>query len=494
MTEPQVIEVGPQAGRQESFLSTPADIAIYGGSAGGGKTWALLLEPVRHIENPRFGATVFRRTYPQITEQGGMWEESANIYPYVGGDPSLGRLEWVFPKGAKVRFRHMQHEKTKYDYKGAQIPLIEWDQLEDFSETQFFYLLSRNRSTCGVRPYVRATCNPDPDSWLVGFLDWWLAEDGYPDLARAGKIRWFVRMGGQLEWADTKDELLARYGGLAAPAPDGEPEAGKEDGASDDGDSGAVGELNVIRPKSVTFIPATIYDNPLLMSKDPGYLANLLALDPVEQARLLGDKERGGNWRIRPEAGKVFNRSWFAIVDAVPAGGEEVRFWDFAATEKKLKGPEPAFTAGVKIRKVAGVYYVIDVVEEQVGPAEVDRIFENTCRQDAEAAKKTGTKYRVAWEEEGGSSGKRETWRMVKMLDGLVSGGVRPDGDKLTRAKPFAVQAKAGNVKVLRGPWNERYLVHLHNQPDIKARDLMDASSGAYVELSGESKSLIEFW
>lgn len=426
-------------------------------------TWSLLLEPTRHIGNPDFGAVIFRETYPQITEEGGMWDESGKIYPHLGGVPSIGRLAWQFPSGAVVRFRHMQHEKSKYDYKGAQIPLICWDQLEDFSRGQFLYLLSRNRSTCGVRPYVRATCNPNPDSWLVDFLSWWIHQDGpfdgYARLDRAGKLRWFARIRGELRWADTCQELLARYG-------------------------------KKTRPKSVTFIPSSVYDNRILLREDPGYLANLMALDPVEQERLLGDPKRGGNWKVRAEAGKVFNRTWFEIVDAVPAGGVECRFWDFAATEKELKGPEPAFTAGVSFRVVKGVYYVTDMIEEQLGPAGVDEIFVNTSRQDAACCQRTDTEYMVRWEEEGGSSGKRETYNMIKMLAGLNADGTRPTGDKLTRAKPLARQAKARNVKLLAGPWNERWLNHMHNQPDIKEKDIMDASAGAFNELTGGGRKL----
>jgi len=62
-------DIRPQP-RQETFLSSPADIAIFGGSAGGGKTWALLLEPLRHINNKDFGAVIFRRTIPEITHEG----------------------------------------------------------------------------------------------------------------------------------------------------------------------------------------------------------------------------------------------------------------------------------------------------------------------------------------------------------------------------------------------------------------------------------------
>lgn len=70
----------PQKGKQEKFLACSADICIYGGAAGGGKSYALLLEPLRHIGNKQFAAVTFRRTNPQILSPGGLWSESFNIY------------------------------------------------------------------------------------------------------------------------------------------------------------------------------------------------------------------------------------------------------------------------------------------------------------------------------------------------------------------------------------------------------------------------------
>ncbi|MCB1719676.1 MAG: terminase family protein, partial [Candidatus Competibacteraceae bacterium] len=65
------MQIKPQAGPQEVFLSTPADIAFYGGAAGGGKTFAALMEPLRHIMTVAgFGAVIFRRETPQITAEG----------------------------------------------------------------------------------------------------------------------------------------------------------------------------------------------------------------------------------------------------------------------------------------------------------------------------------------------------------------------------------------------------------------------------------------
>jgi len=439
---PEKIEIRPQP-RQEEFLSTPADIGIYGGAAFGGKTYALEIEPLRHIENKGFGAVVFRRTIPEITREGGLWDEAGNIYPLLGGVPNAQEHSYKFPKGAKITFAAMQYENDKYSWKSAQIALIEFDQLETFTSGQFFYMLSRNRSTCGVIPYIRASANPEP-GWLADFMDWWIGEDGYAIPERSGKIRWMVRENDITYWADSKEQLQKEHPNST--------------------------------PKSVTFILSTIFDNEIGMQKDPGYLANLQALDNIERQRLLGDGKRGGNWKIKPAAGKVFNRAWFEIVDAVPAGVGDVRFWDLAATEKK-QGQDPDFTASCKLRIVNGITYIMDTTSEQIDPARTDENMRNTAIQD-------GIHVRQRWEQEGGASGKRDSAHIVKLLAGYDAMGVRPLGDKIVRAKPLAAQAYAGNVKLLRAPWNERWLNSMHAQ-DGGGKihdDDMDAASGAYGE------------
>lgn len=446
------IEIRPQP-KQEKFLSSAADIVIFGGSAGSGKTFSLLLEPLRHIGNGEFGAVCFRRTYPEITNEGGLWDESEKIYPLVGGKPVQGDLYWRFPSGMKISFAHMQYEKDLRDYQGSQIALILFDQLEHFEAKMFFYMLSRNRSTCGVRSYIRATCNPEP-GWLADFLSWWIAEDGYADLSRSGVIRWFVRANEQIAWGSSEAELKERYPDLDA--------------------------------KSLTFIPATVYDNEILLKKDPGYLANLKALPLVDRERLLGDKLRGGNWKIKPSAGKVFNRSWFSVVNAVPAGGVIVRRWDFAATEKELSKSDPDYTASCLMLVVAGSYYILDATAEQIDPARIDTTYENLTRQDEARFKREGRRYMSRWEQEPGSAGKRESYRMVKRMAGVDAKGLPSVTDKLIRAKPLAAQAEAGNVYIVAGEWNEMFLSHMHGQPDLPHDDIMDAASGAFNDLVSE--------
>lgn len=288
----EVKEIGPQPGYQEQVLSTPADIAIGGAAAGVGKTFSLLYEPLRHIHNPKFTGVLFRRTSPQIRMSGGLWDASQDLYLGAKGTPRETFLDWAFPSGAKIDFEHLQYESDKLNYQGSEIVFIGFDELTHFSESMFFYMLSRNRSTSGIKPYIRATCNPDPDSWVASFIDWWIDQEeiltdgtpnpnfGYPIKERIGKLRYFTRDGDALVWGDTAQEVKDRCPHIYT------------------------GELANTDPKSVTFIPGSIYDNKVLLSKDPGYLGNLMALDEATQAALLR-----GNWKIKLNGNSLFEHT-----------------------------------------------------------------------------------------------------------------------------------------------------------------------------------------
>lgn len=309
--------IRPQSGPQENFLRVSCDIAIFGGAAGGGKSYALLLEPLRYVKTtPGFDAVFFRRNTVQIRNPGGLWDGSVALYGQLAGARPLKHvLEWSFENGGKIKFAHLEHDTTVLEWQGSQIPLIIYDELTHFSASQFWYMLSRNRSTCGVKPYIRASCNPDADSWVAQFISWWIDQDtGFPIPERAGLARWFVRVTDELVWADKKAELLARF-----------PE---------------------IPPKSVTFIPAKLSDNPALMRADPGYLANLLSLPLVERERLLG-----GNWKIRWSGQGLFDEQSF-LVEGAPV--PEPRMCDaiYAVVDSAIKG-------GTKHDGTAVVYFAV---------------------------------------------------------------------------------------------------------------------------------------
>lgn len=189
--------------------------------------------------------------------------------------------------------------------------MIGFDELTHFSKHQFFYMLSRNRTDSGVAPYVRATCNPDADSWVADFIKWWITpETGYPIPERSGVIRYMVRLNDEIIWGDSKEELAAQG-------------------------------YDAQDVKSVTFIASTLQDNQILMKMDPGYLANLKALPTVERERLLL-----GNWKIKAAAGLFFRRTQVGeMLEELPKDVISwCRGWDLAATSEDEDGDGEAAT------------------------------------------------------------------------------------------------------------------------------------------------------
>ena len=442
----------PQKGPQELFLSSSADIVIYGGAAFAGKTFALLMEPVRHIDNPLFYAVIFRRETPQITNPGALWDESMKLYPLIGSNPVRGELEHRFSCGSKIKFAHLERADDVFSWDGSQVPFIGWDQLEHFDRSQFFYMLSRNRSDSGVAPYMRATCNPNADSWLAEFLAWWINQDtGYPIHERAGVIRWFIRDGDALVWGDSREELI---------------------GCSGDSDSD---------PKSVAFVPGNIFDNQIGMRNDPKYLGNLKALGRVERERLLG-----GNWKIRPAAGLLFQRTWCPSLDLAPENAFEavVRGWDLAATQK-TESNSPAWTVGVKLGRYrrSKRYAVLDVRRAQVSPAKVEELIVRTAQAD-------GHGVAVALRQDPGQAGKAQVATFAKLLAGFIVHSSQESGDKATRFSPFSAQCEHGNVDIVRGAWYDVYCTALEGFPDGKTKDDADASSTAFERLCAFSGAI----
>ena len=282
--------IKPQIGYQQIALSSSADIVIGGAAAFVGKTFALLLDPLRHINVNGFGGVIFRRTSVQIRNEGGLWDTSVKLYPILGAEPRESSLDWKFPSGAKISFRHLEYEKNKYDWQGAQIPFLGFDELTHFTETMFFYLLSRNRSSCGVKPYVRATCNPDPESWVYKLIEWWIDKDtGFPILERRGKLRYFIKYGNDYIWGDSVDEVYNNAEHIIKPMMD----------------SSGLEAKDFI--KSLTFVSGSIYDNKKGLHYDPSYPGNLLSQDEDTRRQLLE-----GRWKISNSPMDVYEYDAFA--------------------------------------------------------------------------------------------------------------------------------------------------------------------------------------
>lgn len=417
----------PTPGPQEAALASEADVMIYGGAAGGGKTFELLLDQARWAMSVRgFAGVIFRRTYPQIMAPGALWDESMKMFPYLGGSGVRSDARWVWPDtGSWIKFSHLQHEKEMHDWQGAQLAIIAFDELTHFSETVFWYLSSRLRTMCGIKPYLRATCNPEPGSWVARLISWWLdPKTGFPIPERAGVLRWFIRKGDEMIWADNREDL---------------PEEminGKKVGAM-----------------SFTFIPAKVTDNIPLLEANPEYMAQLRAL-PFYERQLLLD----GNWKVRREGGMRYKREWFGEPARPPQSFVRVlRYWDRASTKPSKQNPDPDWTRGVKLGEDKyGTIWVLDVASIRDTPLQVRTLMARTSAHD-----QSPDECECWMEQDPASAGKAEKLDLARDLAEYAPHFFAPSGSKWTRSAPASAAAEAGRVRLAIGDWNDAFLDEL---------------------------------
>lgn len=215
---------------------------MYGGAAGGGKSDAIVIEALRQVGIPNYKALILRRTYPQLSE---LLDKAQLYYKPVFPEAKYNAQEhtWKFPSGAKIRFGSCQYEQNKYDYQGQQYDFIGFDELTQFTETQYDYILTRNRASGpGTEVYARATANPG------GVGHGWV-KTRFVSPAKPMTTIW--------------REAEVRY-------PDGRKEKVR---------------------RSQIYIPATVFDNPKMLENNPGYLADLALKPEAEREALLY-----GNW------------------------------------------------------------------------------------------------------------------------------------------------------------------------------------------------------
>lgn len=175
-------------------------------------------------------------------------------------------------------------------------------------------------------------------------------------------------------------------------------------------------------------------------------------------------------------SGAMFKREWFnQYVDRIPVGSRKVRHWDLAATED-LNAPR---TAGVGMAKTPdGQFIIYDCIAVQKRGNEVRKLIIDT------AEKIDGPDVTVSLPQDPGQAGKVQKMDFAVMLAGKKFKIQLESGDKATRAQPFADQAEAGNVFLLKGgSWQRSYVDELCAFPGGKFKDRVDASSGAFGQL-----------
>lgn len=466
--------IKPQDGPQMMAAKSKARIVIYGGAAGGGKSWLQAFMAARHVDVPGYNAILFRRTFPMLQGGGSLLEETQSFYPELGGVFNLNRFEWRFPSRALVELKHLQHEKDAKAHKSKQYTRVGMDEASDFEGSQIFFLNSRLRTTTGLRKQLLLTTNPDPDCALRTLIDWWIGEDGYPIPERAGIVRFWVRIKDEIVWADDPDSLL-RY-------VDNDPHS-----------------IN-----SLTFIPSKVTDNRILMEKDPGYMANLKSLIAVERDRYLG-----GNWNVKESAGDYFQKACFkpwgatdlerALRSQDGRPGEivqSVRCWDLASTpvtgdlvpglqrpldfkarDKSMEDPD--WTCSVRLDRVRnGRVIISDVTFHRDTPGAVQALQERTAIQD-------GPKVNVVIFADPGQAGEDQAARVAATLRRHAPVHVMDTLKKEWHARESARAAWRGELYYMEAGWNTRFFNQLETFPTPKAKDdAVIALSGAYRYLT----------
>jgi predicted phage terminase large subunit-like protein len=433
-----VERIGPESEKQELFINSDADITVFGGGAGSGKTYVGIMDFLRYVEDPYFTGVITRRTTPQLAGPGGPLEKCLQLfkalYPKVRWQEKKGRF--VFPSGAYVYLRHFEYEDSKEDFTGWEVTKFLIDEGQQYTETMVVFLLSRMRNPkCKVRPHMKITCNPDKESFLRQWLSWFINEDGLPDPERTKQKRWFVRIDNKMHWGNSKEECITLYGKADLPA-----EHPKQ-----------------VKPLSLAFIPATVYDNPPLMRADPQYVANLEALGRVERQRLLH-----GNWDVTEESTGYFKREWLGDpLPQVPMHGviKRIRAWDFAGSLPSETNPNPDWTVGVRMSKLKDGRYVIeDVIRFRARFGEVlERVIQ--------VAKDDGEDVTIITPREPGQAGQHASAYFIRELAeaGFYAKSFPTNQSKITRFAPFCATAETKIISYVVGDWNDSYFTELEN-------------------------------
>lgn len=272
---PQVHRLEIQRGFQQKVHSCTADIAIMGGAMGAGKSYALILEVMKHIGDPHFRCGIFRKNRANILCPGGLWEEILEVASYCRLRVKTNRhdLKITYPSGAVVQFGHANHPNFKQYLKGTQYTAIFIDEGDEFDEEIFKFLIARLRSKAQVKPYMRITTNPS-EGWIKRMIKPYLNEEDYPVTKECGKIKYLYFINNEPVLKDNKEDFIKEHN------------IPKKD-------------MQYIR--TFTFIAGRVDENKKLLENNPDYIANLKTLSDHERDRYLygwwGELPRDGMFK-----------------------------------------------------------------------------------------------------------------------------------------------------------------------------------------------------
>ena len=244
-------------------------------------TVMLLMNPMYYINNPYFDGVIMRKEKDDLAN---IVRESNNIYKEKGiYNRSVQLMQWNFFSGAQIKFTYYADTYDDFvdRFQGRQYAYIGVDEITQMEWEKFKYLLTTNRNGAHIRNRFLGTCNPDPESWVRIFIDWWIGEDGYPIPERNGKVR-YCFMGGdrpeEITWGNTRKEVYLKVkdkiDDLVSPNDPEPPE--------------------IMYIKSVVFVRAELDDNLALITSSPEYKSNL-----AQQSDEQRERDFKGNWNYK---------------------------------------------------------------------------------------------------------------------------------------------------------------------------------------------------
>ena len=321
------------------------------------------------------------------------------------------------------------------------------DEAQQLTQSQVIYIMSRLRSEASMKPKMRMTCNPaGKGHWLTNWIEWYLLPSGLPDPNKCGATRWFTMRDNELLWGDSEEELKAIIPGCT--------------------------------PLSFTFINANVYDNPVLMKRQPENVAWLEGQDRETKEALLY-----GNWYVTKQFDGYFKRAWTPIINEPLFIGRRCRGFDIAGSVVDEVRKDPDYTATVLISKDrdnrycvehahrfrdrfhAVEQYILDLSREE--PLDITYVLP----VDPGAAGKAyarGLQQKLA-----------ETGRHVIL---------HPVGNKskLIRFRPFASVCQSGAVSVVSSQWNDWWFDELEQFTGNGKEhdDALDSSVSAFWALN----------
>jgi predicted phage terminase large subunit-like protein len=304
--------------RQTAFLLAPQREVLYGGAAGGGKSFGLLMGALQHVDIPGYSAGIFRRTFQDLALPGALMALSKEWLMNTDASWNAERYVWTFPSGATIMFGYLKSIDDKFRYQGSRFHYIAFDELTQFEAEQYLYLFSRNR-----REDHETTNSPAAQIPL--------------------RMRAATNPGGVgHEW------VKKRFIGTAR---------------------------KPVRKKSRLFIPAFLSDNPYL--DQHSYRESLEELDIVTKAQLLR-----GDWEADARGGMFKPHWFNISEDPPHRFSYLIRYWDMAGTSaRRGRSPDYTVGTKLGLDQ-QGTYWVLDVRRFREEPPDTERLIYETAIAD----------------------------------------------------------------------------------------------------------------